>query len=105
MEALEDERSRLMEAEAVLNCVLVAMDDDDGCNARGPYYPSVIGLARDLVNQSINQLDSVRLRPMIEQINSGAESSEKLESRSRSGREQALRGNDGVKECAPEYLH
>ena len=80
IEAVEEERHRLMKAEAVLDCVLVAMNDEPECigeedcedderiEGRRPHYPSILGLARDLVNQSIHQLDSVRLRPMIEQI-------------------------------------
>lgn len=86
IEAIEEERHRLMKAEAVLNCVLLAMNDEqecideDGCEeddecieGHRPHYPSVLDVARDLVNQSINQLDSVRLRPMIEQIGRGGD--------------------------------
>jgi hypothetical protein len=66
IEAIEEERARLMQAESLLHCVLIAMDDDS--EARGPYYPNLIELIRVLVNQSIGALDSVRLRPMIEQM-------------------------------------
>jgi len=60
-EAIEDERSNLSKAEAVLGCLMISMeyeaDPDDG-----PYYPEVAQLARDLVKQSIDHLDSVALQ-------------------------------------------
>lgn len=63
IEIIETERSRLMKAQAILNCALVAMECEGNANA--PYYPDVLQLAQELVNQSIDQLDSLRLRPMI----------------------------------------
>jgi hypothetical protein len=80
LDAIEEERHRLMKAEAILDCVLLAMAENDGCGDSPPHYPSVLKIARDLVNQSIDQLDSVRLKPMI-------------------------RGTDGVKEERPAYVH
>jgi hypothetical protein len=64
-ELIEAERCRLMRAEAVLHCVLVALDDDDSGRADVPHYQSAIDVARDLIKQSINGLDSVQL-PLIE---------------------------------------
>jgi hypothetical protein len=58
---VEEERSRLVKAHAILNCVVIAMEDDGICAGGGPYYPAVIESARDLVNESINRLDSVGL--------------------------------------------
>jgi len=59
-EAIEAERDNLSKAEAVLGCLMISMeyeaDPDDG-----PYYPEVAQLARDLVMQSIDHLDSVVL--------------------------------------------
>lgn len=66
-DAIEDERSRLMTAEALLHCVVIAMNDDEG-GAHGPNYPTLVALARDLVRESIDQLDSVRLRPMLKKL-------------------------------------
>lgn len=66
-DAIEDERSRLMTAEALLHCVVMAMNDDDG-DVHGPNYPTLVALARDLVRQSIDQLDSMRLRPMMTKL-------------------------------------
>jgi len=60
-DAIEDERSRLMRAHSILGCVTLAMEGDEGANLTRPYYPDLIELARDLVNESINALDSDRL--------------------------------------------
>ncbi|MGH8336240.1 MAG: hypothetical protein ACRETL_05315, partial [Gammaproteobacteria bacterium] len=60
-EAIESERDNLSKAESVLGCLMISMeyeaDPDDG-----PYYPDVAQLARDLVKQSIDQLDSLVLQ-------------------------------------------
>lgn len=66
VEAIETERARLMKAQAILNCTLVAMECESNVDA--PYYPDVLQLAQELVNQSIDQLDSLRLRPMIQAL-------------------------------------
>lgn len=70
-DAIEEERSRLMRAETILQCVLVAMNDNDGfddgdCDVDGPHYPTMIELARDLLNLSIRRLDSVNLNQVRE---------------------------------------
>lgn len=66
-EAIEAERSRLMTADAILHGVIIAMDADDTQDPDSPDYQTLVALARDLVKQAIDQLDSVRLRPMVEQ--------------------------------------
>jgi hypothetical protein len=66
LEVVEAERTRLMQAESLLQCLTVALDAEEG-ETHSPYYPNVIELARDLLTQSIGQLDSLRLRPLIEQ--------------------------------------
>jgi hypothetical protein len=66
LEVIEAERTRLMQAESLLQCLLVALEDEE-VETRGPYYPHVIELARELLTQCIGQLDSLRLRPLIEQ--------------------------------------
>jgi hypothetical protein len=58
---MEIQRSRLMDAEAVLDCVLRAMEDDLH-DAQGPSYPSLVRIARDFVHSTIDQLDSVNVR-------------------------------------------
>jgi hypothetical protein len=60
-EAIELERGNLSKAEAVLGCLAIAMEyETDSVN--GPYYPDVAQLARELVKQSINGLDSLVLQ-------------------------------------------
>jgi hypothetical protein len=60
-EAIENERSNLSRAEAVLGCLAISMESQpDPVN--GPYYPEVAQLARELVRQSINGLDSLALQ-------------------------------------------
>ena len=58
---VEEERSRLVKAHAILNCVVIAMEDEGICAGGGPYYPAVIESATALVNESINRLDGVGL--------------------------------------------
>lgn len=67
-DAIEDERARLMDAETILHCVVIAMNETDPSDTHGPYYQNVIEVARDLVVESINRLDSVRMRPMLERF-------------------------------------
>ena len=60
-EAIEDERGNLSKAESVLGCLAIAMEyEADSVN--GPHYPDVAELARELVRQSINGLDSLVLQ-------------------------------------------
>jgi hypothetical protein len=60
-EAIENERSNLSRAESVLGCLAISMESEpDPVN--GPYYPDVAQLARELVRQSINGLDSLTLQ-------------------------------------------
>jgi hypothetical protein len=60
-EAIEIERGNLSKAESVLGCMAIAMEyETDSVN--GPYYPDVAQLARELVRQSINGLDSLTLQ-------------------------------------------
>ena len=59
---IEEERERLMRAHSVLDCILMAMGDDDSMPTDGPHYPSQIEIARDLVNEAVRQLDIVNLQ-------------------------------------------
>ena len=68
---VEEERSRLMKAHAILNCVVIAMEDEGICTGDGPYYPAVIESARDMVNESINRLDGVGLALMSTRLEGG----------------------------------
>jgi hypothetical protein len=60
-EAIEIERSNLSKAESVLGCLAISMEYDTE-SANKPYYPEVAQLARELVRQSINGLDSLVLQ-------------------------------------------
>jgi len=60
-EAIETERGNLAKAESLLGCLVMSMEyETDSTTA--PYYPDVARLARDLVRQSINGLDSLSLQ-------------------------------------------
>lgn len=63
-EAIENERSNLSRAEAVLGCLAISMESEPD-SAKGPYYPDVAQLARELVRQSINGLDSLMLQKQL----------------------------------------
>ena len=60
-EAIETERANLSTAESVLGCLMISMEYDAD-SANKPYYPDVAQLARELVRQSINGLDSLSLQ-------------------------------------------
>lgn len=60
-EAIENERSNLSKAESVLGCMAIALESETD-SVNGPYYPDVAQLARELVRQSINGLDSLVLQ-------------------------------------------
>ena len=98
MVAIEVERARLMKAESLLHCACLAMDYDDGFDdGERPYYPDVIELARELVNQTLAQLDSVTLGPMIEKLKGHAPSHAQTRESERGP------DYDGVKEPHLEY--
>ena len=59
-EAIETERGNLSKAESLLGCLAIAMEYESD-TVKGPYYPDVAELARELVRQSINGLDSIVL--------------------------------------------
>lgn len=63
-EKIETEQARLMKAEAVLHCVVVAMDEGGEGGTDGPDYQGAIEVARELVGEAIDQLDSVRVRAL-----------------------------------------
>lgn len=97
-ETIEDERTRLMIAHSLLNCAAIAMEAEDVCTGDSPHYPSIVELARDLINRSINRLDSVaRNRAMGEGRNADDEEFE-------DGLDPALHGSYRVKEPGTVYL-
>ena len=60
-EAIEAERDNLSKAESLLGCLSLAMQQESHSGG-GPFYPDVADIARDLVRQSINRLDSLALQ-------------------------------------------
>jgi hypothetical protein len=60
-EAIEAERGRLSKAESLLGCLAISMEYETD-PATAPHYPDVAGLARDLLKQSIDRLDSLNLQ-------------------------------------------
>lgn len=60
-EAIEAERDNLCKVEALLGCMVVALEYKDN-PLDGPYFPPVAELARKLVAQSIEGLDAGVLR-------------------------------------------
>jgi hypothetical protein len=61
LDAIERERARLMQADSLLGSVAIAMKYADEESVRGPSFPSLVEMARGLVNDAINGLDSVNL--------------------------------------------
>lgn len=59
-DAIEMERANLSRAESLLGCLAASMEYQTD-SADTPYYPDVARLARELVRQSINGLDSLAL--------------------------------------------
>lgn len=63
-DAIERERDNLSKAASVLACLADSMEyAEDAID--GPYYPDVARLARQLVTQSINALDSLTLQRLL----------------------------------------
>src|ERR1700694_755608 len=60
-EAIESERDNLSKAESLLACMVVSMEYNSD-PVTGPYYPAVAQMARELVDRSINGLDSLVLQ-------------------------------------------
>ena len=69
-EAIALERDNLSKAESVLACMAVSLKYETD-PLRGPYYPAVVQVARELVERSINGLDPFvlkhRLRGKVEE--------------------------------------
>jgi hypothetical protein len=57
---LEKVRGELARAVSLLDCIVLAMEHGEG-ESKGPYYPELVGMARDIVRKSNNDLDIVSL--------------------------------------------
>lgn len=108
-DAIEMERARLMKAETILQCILIAMDENDGfdrdddddddeyIDVDGPHYPTLIEMARELMNQSIRGLDAVNLTSKAQEIESDEGDAY--------GMNPAARGKHEVREPYLPYFH
>jgi len=68
-EAIELERERLMKAESLLDCLLLALKSDDHENeADAPYFPTIVAMIDELVTFTIDQLDSQKINPHIQAL-------------------------------------
>jgi hypothetical protein len=59
--AIDLERRRLLKAQSVLGCLAVALESPTSHGADGPDFGQVAEVVRELVNSSIERLDSVNL--------------------------------------------
>lgn len=67
--AIEDERTRLLKADSLLGCVQIALDSETSeVDVPVVYFPYVVGMARDLIAESLRRLDFVRLQPLVHQL-------------------------------------
>jgi hypothetical protein len=60
LKAIEDERDNLSRAESLLGCLTIAMEYGEMTH-KGPYYPDVAQIARQMVRKSISALDPINL--------------------------------------------
>jgi hypothetical protein len=60
LKAIESERDNLSRAESLLRCLTIALEYE-GISHKGPYYPDVAEIAREMVRKSIRALDSINL--------------------------------------------
>lgn len=74
-----------MKVEAILHCVAVAMDESDADAADAPSFQDALAGARDLLNRTLDELDSVQVRPLL--------------------RSAALDTTHTVEESRAEYVH
>ena len=64
---IEDERTRLLKADALLGCRQVGLDPEALEVQPDVYFPYVVEMARELVAESIRRLDFFRLRKLVHQ--------------------------------------
>jgi hypothetical protein len=61
LDIVEAERGNLAQADSLLGCLQLAMEYGDDAIERAPYYPDVAKIAREIIRNTINALDSIRL--------------------------------------------
>ena len=65
---IEDERTRLLSAGTVLGCTAVAIENDRSAERHAFYYAGAIELARKMILEATDRLDSVCLGTFYEQL-------------------------------------
>jgi hypothetical protein len=60
LKTVETERANLSRTESLLGCLAIAMEYGE-MGHRGPYYPDVALIARQMLKSSINALDPINL--------------------------------------------
>jgi hypothetical protein len=60
LKAIETERDNLSRAESLLGCLTIAMEYEE-MTYKGPYYPDVAQIAREMVRKSIRALDPINI--------------------------------------------
>ena len=63
--AIDVERRRLAKAQSVLGCLAISLETPTTHHPEGPDFRQVAEVARDLVNCSIERLDSVNLSKIL----------------------------------------
>lgn len=61
LDIVETERGNLARADSLLGCLQLAMEYGDDTIERAPYYPDVAKIAREIIRNTINALDSIHL--------------------------------------------
>lgn len=56
-----DVRDDLRTALSLLECMILAMESGERMPSKGPYYPEIAGMVRDIVKKSCNALDETNL--------------------------------------------
>jgi hypothetical protein len=96
-EAIEYERTLMLQVRALLHClyeVLLYADDDDSV-----LHADVAQTAARLINDSATRLDAASLQPLIQEIRKSGTHTSYEDRRGRSGE-----GPHQVKEAVPMYL-
>jgi hypothetical protein len=75
IEIVDEERTHLAQAEAILDCLHIALthaEEQDVEDNDRPYFPYVADIARELVRQSVHRLDSLYLGPRLRRASAAA---------------------------------
>lgn len=104
---IEEERTRLLTAGTVLGCASVAIENDRSADRHAFYYADVIELARNMILQTSNRLDSVCLEAFYEQLRKARRDLSQIEADALSGmtiataghRQPLLTINTGTAQC------